>query len=120
MALEYKINEEKNLISINVTGKTTETDWYGLFYKAKKNTKRKEEMNVLIDFRKHETVVSTEVVRKLCSFAEKKEKKVKWAFIISRNVSLGMANMASFLIEEKNIDIKAFENENDALEWVLE
>ena len=75
-------------------------------------------MNVLFDFRKHESIVSTKTVQQLCRLIKKMNSEIQWAFIISRKVSLGMANMDRALLEVKNIEIKTFESEDDAIEWI--
>lgn len=120
MTLDYSIDDENMIVSISVSGETADNDWYSLFDKLKNDNRRKEEMNVLFDFRKHKSVVSTDVVYKLTDLMEKKEERIKWALIISRKVSLGMAYMAAVLLEKKNIEIKTFGNEKDAMEWLNE
>lgn len=118
MPLDYDIDSENMIVSIAVSGETADKDWFDLFNELKNDSKRKEEMNVLFDFRKHKTVVSTDVVYKLTALTEKKKERIKWALIISRQVSLGLAYMAAVLLKDKNIELQTFENEKEALEWL--
>lgn len=118
MGLEFKIDVNKMIIYISATGQTTDKDFYNLFNVIKYDNHRKDEMNVLLDFRKHETVVQTDTVYVLTDLIERKAKKVKWAFLISRTVSFGMANMAAVFLAEKNIEVKTFEDFKQAEAWL--
>ncbi len=120
MPISYNIDSEKNIVSIVVSGETTDSEWYELFHKIKNDEKRNEDMNVFMDFRNHKTIVSTEIIPRIIDYIKQKEKKVKYAFVISRAVSIGMSNMAHILIKDKNIEVKAFKEEEDALNWLKE
>jgi len=120
MPISYNIDQDKNMISIIVSGETTNNEWYEIFNKIKKAEKRNEHMNVLFDFRNHKTVVATEVVQELTKRIEQKEKKVKYAFLTARLVSVGMTNMARAFLENKNIEAKAFKEQEEALTWLRE
>jgi hypothetical protein len=118
MGVAYRIDAAKNTVYITASGKTDASDWIRCFTELKDHEGRKEDMNVLLDFRKHETVLDTKTVLSLADMTATKATLVKWAFVVSRVVALGMANMVSVHLEKKNIHARVFKNEMEAEDWL--
>lgn len=118
MGVTYKIDTAKNRVRIIVSGKTDASDWISCFTELKEHEFKRDDMNMLLDVRKHESVIDTKTVLAVTNLSTTKATPIKLAFLVSRVVSVGMANMASAHLEKKNIHTRIFEDENEAEDWL--
>ena len=118
MGVTHKIDTAKNTIRITVSGKTDAADWIRCFSELKNNEIERNDMNVLLDTRKHENVVDTRTVVALTNMADDRVTPIKFAFLVSRIVSVGMSNMAATHLEKRNIHTRVFEDEAEAEDWL--
>ena len=120
MAVSYSVDPEKKAVFVTAEGKTDTVDWQRCFVALRDHALRKEDMNVLLDFRRHESIVPTSTAISLVGEVKQKTRPVKWAFVVSRIVSLGMAHMAAVYLERKNITTKVFRDREEAETWIAE
>ena len=120
MGITYKIDTARNTACITVSGTTEASDWMRCFAEFRDHEFRKDDMNVLLDVRKHESVADTKTVLSLMNMAPEHKKPIKWAFLVSRVVSVGIANMVAVHLKKKNVQVEVFENETEAENWLQE
>jgi hypothetical protein len=120
MGITYKIDAARNTVYITVSGTTDASDWIRCFSEFRDDELRKDGLNVLLDVRKHENVIDTRTVLSLMGMAPEHDKPIKWAFLVSRVVSVGIANMVSVHLKKKNVQVEVFENETEAEAWLQE
>jgi hypothetical protein len=118
MGLDFTVDSEKATVYLTAEGVTTSDDWRECFVKLRDHPLRREYMKVLLDFRRHESVVPTDTVLELSGQVEEKTRPVRWAFVVSRLVSFGMVNMASVFLARKNVKAKAFWDRDEAEAWL--
>ena len=118
MGVTYKIDTANNTVRIIVSGKTDASDWISCFTELKEEEHKRVDMNMLIDARKHESVIDTKTVLAVTNLSATRATPIKLAFLVSRVVSVGMANMASAHLEKKNIHTRVFEDEKEAENWL--
>ncbi len=118
MGVTYKIDTAKNMIRVIVSGKTDASDWINCFTELRDHELKKDDMNMLLDAREHESVVDTKTVLAVTNLSTIRATPIKLAFLVSRVVSVGMANMASSHLEKKNIHTRIFEDEKEAEDWL--
>lgn len=119
MAITFVFEPEDNLLLLTATGTTTDRDWSGIHERIVADIPDRAQTNVILDMRAHESVVSTDFVWSFSTQLAPRQRQTRWAIVISRPVSLGMTNMLSRLLEDKNIDVRAFEDLGAARSWVL-
>jgi hypothetical protein len=119
MAITFVFEPEDNLLCLTATGTTTDADWARIRDRIVAEVPDAVQINLLLDMRAHESVVSTDFVWSFSTQLAPRERQTRWAIAISRPVSLGMTNMLSRLLEDKNIDVRAFEDLEAARSWVL-
>jgi hypothetical protein len=118
MPIEYSIDEEKNLVCITASGKTTPLEWGKAFIEINGDTKRHRDMNVCFDVRRHESVIPSDSIESMSKRIEKKDKTVKWAFVVSRQISEEKVSSLAIELQKKNIAVKAFYDSHDADKWL--
>ncbi len=118
MGITYKIDTARNTFRITVSGKTDASDWISCFTEFRDDELRTDEENVLLDVRKHENVIDTGTLLSLMEMAPEHSKPIKWAFLVSRVVSVGVANMVSVHLKKKNVQVEVFEDETEAEDWL--
>lgn len=118
MGVEFDLDTERKLVYVTASGETQASDWHDCFEALRDHDLRTNDMNVLLDFREHESVVPTDTVIALCGMVEEKTSTVKWAFVVSRTVSEGMVKMASVYLAGNNVEAKAFWDRETAEAWL--
>ena len=120
MVITYLIDPGKDTVYITAVGVTKDQEWKETSERINQDPKYHDHINVILDMRQHESVVSTDFVWDYCFSIANKSQPVKWAIIISREVSLGMTNMLSELLSRKNFLVKPYTTIQEAEAWISE
>ena len=120
MPITSSIVEAKELVSIVASGVTSDKEWADACLSLERNPRRKENMDMFFDFRRHESIVPVEVIQSLSTRVHLKNEKIKWAFLISRSSSYEKVTALTAVLEKKSIEGKAFYDMGEAEKWLSE
>ena len=119
MPIKYVIDEKAGIISLTVSGLTDGMEWADAYLKIKGDPLRREDMNLIFDFRSHVTVTTGQVIESLARRITPKESPVKWALVVSREISRDKAGVLASRLKPKNIQVKSFDNMSFARAWSI-
>lgn len=121
MPITYCIDGDSGIIYWSVTGQTAWEDWIDVLSRFQNDPDRKKGNNILIDSRRHETVMTAESVKDLIPYARRFDNELngpKWAIVTNRDVAYGLARMFSTLCELEGIQVVVFRDMDEAQSWI--
>jgi len=118
MPLEYKIHHAENYVAIRAWGDVSPTDWQALIRSLFADKGVYGGRNFLIDVAEQRSVISTDLVWAIIDKVPNNKTRSRWAIVVSRAVSVGVANMFSSLLDGKNIAVQPFEDRAKAMQWL--
>ncbi len=119
MSVTYIIDSNNNFIYITGEGETSNNDWLNIKSELFDGPEDRLKMNLLIDVRDLETLPSTSFIESFINTLESvKESTIKWAIVVSKKVSFGLARVASAFAEFKGYNVEIFQNRDEAENWL--
>jgi hypothetical protein len=115
--VEYSVMED--LVEVRAVGTTTPEQWLDA-QEAITEMLGEREVDAILDFTRHENVIPVEAVEKLSARIRVQRTKTRWAFVVSRPVSVGMVNMIWRPLASAKIEARTFETEEAARTWLAE
>jgi len=117
--IRYDIEKDGGLVRVTVEGSTEEKDWADAL-DAMAGDPDFEPGRMLIDVRKHESVAPSDIMWKIGRMTGSHALNARWALVVSRPVSEGMANMLSTLVDKAGVKVKAYRSLEEAEAWLSE
>jgi len=113
--LRYDLLETHVLIE--AVGETRPEEWLNALDELKHLAGDKE-MDAVLDFSKHETTLPIATIDTLVARIGTKPRRRKWAFVVTRPVSVGMVNLVRRSLNAANIEVATFDTAADAEGWI--
>jgi len=121
MPFTYNIDPERNLVTIEATGRITAHEAFATFDEITAHPDYRPAMKVLSDHRELETVMSVEFVKAFLDRVNRLKDVLRHgqlAFVEHGLVRYGMARMASILSAPMGVQLRAFRSMSEAREWL--
>ena len=120
MPVQYEVHDKENYVLLRASGDVSPADWQALVKSLFADKRIYGGRNFLIDVSKQKSVISTDVIWTIIDKVPDHNLRSRWAIVVSRAVSVGVANMLSSLLEGKNVVVQSFDDLAKALEWMGE
>jgi hypothetical protein len=123
MPFKWKTDRAAGIVSVVARGQITPEEALAVFDAVVSDPDFRPGTHILSDHRKLDTVVDAEFVRKFMFKVQRAGELLrgsKVAFVESGSARYGMARMASILSEPTAIELRAFQDIDEARRWVTE
>jgi hypothetical protein len=117
----YCIDEDKNLIKTKAEGEISVKDLNIHMDKVVNDKKYTQGMNTIVDLTKAFLNMSIQdlfLIKEILKRQEKLRKKGKWAIFVESSTIKNMLYFAVSTIVMKEIKMKVFDNEKEAMDWI--
>lgn len=120
MPLTYEVDTGRGLLRVTAEGDTASAEWMALLEALQAEPSMKGEMPILVDVRRHRTVVPTDFIWAVAGqTAHDQARGARWAIVSNRTVSQGMAMMLATLVEKAGVQVRFFGEIEEAESWLL-
>ena len=119
--IDYVINEEENLLYCNIEGRIRLIDFTDYVSKVVVDKKFHPKINTIIKI-SEDTEIS--FANEAAGFGQffsqhiQKRKGVAWAFVMSNNITMGLARLFMEEVDTTPIDLDYFNTEEEAKKWI--
>jgi hypothetical protein len=117
----YCIDEDKNLIKTKADGEISVKDLSIHMDKVVNDEKYTQGMNTIVDLTKvflNMSIADIFSIKQLLKKQEGIRKKGKWAIFVESSTIKSMLSFAVSTITLKEIKMKVFDNEKEAMDWI--
>ena len=120
MTLSFQVDERVGILYWIATGEDTQSDWDRIGGDAIERLRGSPHLNMLVDHREHDPTLPTEFVRDVIDRIPPPAGDTgrKWAFVVSGDLTYGIARMASAYLEFKGFQAQVFTDYEAAEGWL--
>ena len=118
MPIRYA-KDEAGIVRITAEGTTDAKDWSDAIDTMAQDSDF-DPKRMLIDVSRHESVAPSDIMWKIGAIAGRQSLDARWALLVSRPVSEGMAMMLSTLVEKAGVRVQTFRSLEEAEAWLGE
>ena len=115
--LRYDLRESHVLIE--AIGETRPEEWLATLAELQQRV-GEEGSDAILDFSRHETPIPSATIDTLVSRIGSKPVRRKWAFVVTKPVSIGLVNLIRRSLNAANIEVATFASAADAAQWLTE
>ena len=119
--IDHAIDETERLISVRISGKSTDTDLILFFSQLLQNPKFEQTSNLLFLFSEDATLPALLVQQQLDRFLEGlaiRQQGTKWAFVSSNRTQLALTQLATENLNLGSVELQLFDAEHAARLWL--
>ncbi len=118
--IEFSVDTNKRLITWRSVGRITPQEVNKMHREVEMQARAHDGWNALLDVRAQENALPVEHLHQFVEALPTFPYPLRWAVVTGRPLTLGMANLFSVLVEEKNVWVRLFERIEDAEAWLAE
>ena len=109
----------KTHVLVEAVGETRSHEWLRTLEELKQIAGERG-LDAVLDFSRHGTPLPVATIDALVSRIGAKPRKRRWAFVVTRPVSVGLVNLVRRSLNAANIEVATFESAAEAESWVVE
>ena len=122
MTLSYRVDDEAGILYWVSVGADTEEDWVRVGGEAIEKLYDSPHLGTLVDHRDHDPTLPSDYIRKVISWIPPSPSDIqpKWAFVVTGDLTFGLARMAASHLELKGFQARVFTDYELAEDWLKE
>jgi len=119
MPVSYAYDKQKHLLIWTATGESEESDWRNTFVSVMSNPDVQPDFALLADIRGLKSPIPTNFIMGAAEqIMPEKSRHRRWAVVGFHTWMLGIKGLVAALIAKNNIELKFFDEYDEALQWV--
>ena len=121
--IDYSINANENIIYCNISGETTFLDFTHYINALVADEKYHLKLNTIINIHQNTEMSYSGGAASIGNFFSQylqQRKGLAWAFVMSSNITMGLAKLIMDEVDSSPIDVAYFQTEEEAKKWFAE